>query len=84
MTDHPAPHGGPAPRTPAGAAARQRTCAACGAPFEPGRRTELEVLIDGEIRYVAVHSGHSTHAPARERLATSRLPGRGRVHESAA
>jgi hypothetical protein len=76
MTDQPTP--------PPGAAARQRTCAACGAPFEPGRRTGLEVLIDGEIRYVAVHSGHSTHAPARERLATSRLPGPARVHGTAA
>jgi hypothetical protein len=69
MTDQPTP-----PLGPAGAAARQRTCAACGGEFEPGRRTGLEVLLDGEIRYVAVHSGHSTHAPARERMATSRLP----------
>jgi len=85
MTEQPIP----APRSPGGAAARQRTCAACGAAFEPGRRTELEALIDGEIRYVAVHSGHSTHAPARERMATSRLPAAApdpatRAHGSAA
>ncbi|MEV7097696.1 hypothetical protein AB0M80_33075 [Amycolatopsis sp. NPDC051045] len=80
MTEQPTTPRGLAP---AGAAARQRTCAACGAPFEPGRRTELEVLIDGAIRYVAVHSGHSTHAPARERLFTSRLPA-ARAHGSAA
>ncbi|WP_051767967.1 hypothetical protein [Amycolatopsis vancoresmycina] len=83
MTDQPTPPRLRASQPPAGAAARQRTCAACGGPFEPGRRTELEVLIDGEIRYVAVHSGHSTHAPARERLATSRLP-EARIHGSAA
>ncbi|WP_410589838.1 hypothetical protein [Amycolatopsis sp. lyj-23] len=71
MTEKPAPH----PQTPAGAAARQRTCAVCGGPFASGERTGLEVLIDGEIRYVAVHSGHSTHASARERLAGSRLAG---------
>jgi hypothetical protein len=76
MTERPDPHetfAGPASVPRGGAAERQRTCAACGAAFEPGWRTELEVLIDGEIRYVAVHSGHSTHAPARERMATSRL-----------
>ncbi|MDX3190794.1 hypothetical protein PV458_20485 [Streptomyces sp. MN03-5084-2B] len=65
MTEKPVSH----PQPPAGAAARQRTCAVCGAPFAPDERTGLEVLIDGKIRYVAVHSGHSTHAPARERPA---------------
>ncbi|WP_410672037.1 hypothetical protein [Amycolatopsis sp. cmx-4-68] len=79
MTERTDPHEtfaggtGPTPLPRGGAAERQRTCAACGAAFEPGWRTELEVLIDGEVRYVAVHSGHSTHAPARERMATSRL-----------
>ncbi|MEU0793647.1 hypothetical protein ABZ342_26540 [Amycolatopsis sp. NPDC005961] len=71
MPEKPAPH----PQSAAGAAARQRTCAACGARFAPDERTGLEVLIDGEIRYVAVHSGHTTHASARDRLALSRLPG---------
>ncbi|WP_329044048.1 hypothetical protein OG738_23235 [Amycolatopsis sp. NBC_01488] len=74
MTEKPAPRRvragdatGPASLAEGGAAARQRTCAACGGAFEPGRRTELEVLIDGEVRYVAVHAGHSTHAPVRAR-----------------
>ncbi|MYW94164.1 hypothetical protein G3I59_27020 [Amycolatopsis rubida] len=49
------------------AASRQRTCAACGAPLREGERTDLEPLIDGKIRYVAVHSGHSTYAKARTR-----------------
>jgi hypothetical protein len=63
----------PARHVPVSAAERQRTCAMCGAGFEPGRPTGLEVLVDGEVRYVAVHRGHSTHAAARERQATSRL-----------
>ncbi|MEA5366949.1 hypothetical protein VA596_45980 [Amycolatopsis sp., V23-08] len=75
----------PAPRAPGGAAERQRTCAACGARFEPGQRTGLEVLVDGEVRYVAVHRGHSTHAAARERQATSRLRAiRPQEHDAAA
>ncbi|MFJ1764962.1 hypothetical protein ACIOD2_31870 [Amycolatopsis sp. NPDC088138] len=60
-------------RAPESAAERQRTCAACGARFRPGQPTGLEVLVDGEVRYVAVHRGHSTHAAARERQAESRL-----------
>lgn len=47
------------------AATRQRSCAVCGAPFVPGERTDVEVLLDGRIRYVAVHPGHSTYAPLR-------------------
>ena len=39
------------------AAERQRTCAACGHPFEPCCRTGLEVFLDGEVRYAAVHEG---------------------------
>ncbi|SDX61463.1 hypothetical protein SAMN05421504_103261 [Amycolatopsis xylanica] len=39
---------------------RQRTCAVCGAPFADGEQAELEPLIDGVIRYLAVHPGHST------------------------
>ena len=42
------------------AADRQRTCAACGGPFAEGEPTDVEVLLDGAVRYVAVHSGHST------------------------
>ncbi|MFD8499440.1 hypothetical protein [Amycolatopsis sp. NPDC059657] len=41
-------------------AKRQRTCAACGAPFADGETAELEPLIDGVVRYLAVHPGHST------------------------
>jgi hypothetical protein len=40
---------------------RQRTCAACGAPLLPEQLTDLEPLLDGTVRYVAVHAGHSTH-----------------------
>lgn len=47
------------------AAKRQRTCAACGGAFERGERTELEPLIDGSVRYLAVHPWHSTHPPHR-------------------
>jgi hypothetical protein len=57
------PRGAP----PMSAAGRQRTCAACGAPFTAGQRSEIEPLLDGEIRYVAVHPGHSTHPPRRTR-----------------
>jgi hypothetical protein len=66
------------------AARRQRTCAACGASLTPDARTDVEVLLDGEVRYVAVHPGHSTYAPARERAAARRFgdvlsePGQGR------
>lgn len=49
------------------AAKRQQTCAACGGPFLEGERTEVEPLIDGAIRYVAVHPGHSTQSPRRTR-----------------
>jgi hypothetical protein len=56
-----------------GAADRQRTCAMCGAEFSPGERTELEAFSDGEVRYVAVHPGHTTHSPTRERAAARRL-----------
>ena len=58
---------------PMSAAHRQRTCAACGAPFGTDTRTDVEVLLDGEVRYVAVHPGHSTHPPARERAAAQRV-----------
>jgi len=54
------------------AASRQRSCAACGAGFAPGARTEVEVLLDGEVRYVAVHPGHSTFAPLRLRVVPRR------------
>ncbi|NBH02744.1 hypothetical protein [Amycolatopsis sp. SID8362] len=64
MTDH---------ETPRGAAERQRTCAACGGAFVPGEHTEVEVLLDGIVRYVAVHPGHSTYSPAREGAAAARL-----------
>lgn len=43
---------------------RQRTCAVCGRPFTLGEPTDLEPLLDGVVRYVAVHAGHTTH-PAR-------------------
>ncbi|MGW4065870.1 hypothetical protein ACWEGE_46805 [Amycolatopsis sp. NPDC004747] len=56
-----------------GAADRQRTCAACGAAFAAGERTEVEPLLDGEVQYVAVHAGHTTYSPKRERAAASRL-----------
>jgi hypothetical protein len=56
------------------AASRQRTCAACGAGFAPGERTEVEVLLDGAVRYVAVHPGHSTFPPLRLHV----VPRRGR------
>ncbi|MEU5262333.1 hypothetical protein [Amycolatopsis sp. NPDC021455] len=47
------------------AAARQRTCAACGGRFRAGERTDIEVVLDGIVRYVAVHAGHSTFPPRR-------------------
>lgn len=56
-----------------GVADRQRTCAVCGAGFTPGERTEVEAVSDGEVRYVAVHPGHTTHSPSRERAAARRL-----------
>ncbi|MGK3202427.1 hypothetical protein [Amycolatopsis sp. MEPSY49] len=58
-----------------GAADRQRTCAVCGAEFRPGERTEVEAFSDGVVRYVAVHPGHTTHSPGRERAAARRLRG---------
>ncbi|MEU7787783.1 MULTISPECIES: hypothetical protein [unclassified Amycolatopsis] len=64
MTDH---------ETHRGAAERQRTCAACGGAFVPGEHTEVEVLLDGMVRYVAVHPGHSTYSPAREGEVAARL-----------
>ncbi|WP_370966679.1 hypothetical protein [Amycolatopsis sp. cg9] len=64
MTDH---------ETHRGAAERQRTCAACGGAFVPGEHTEVEVLLDGMVRYVAVHPGHSTYSPAKEDAAAARL-----------
>jgi hypothetical protein len=66
-------------RSLGGAADRQRTCAACGAEFGPGERTEVEPFSDGEVRYAAVHAGHTTHAAGRERAAAHKLrqvPGR--------
>jgi hypothetical protein len=56
-----------------GAADRQRTCAVCGAEFTRGERTEVEAVSDGEVRYVAVHPGHTTYSPSRERAAARRL-----------
>jgi len=53
------------------AARRQRTCAACGGPFAVGERTDIEVLLDGIVRYVAVHAGHSTFPPPRSGTATA-------------
>ena len=61
-------------KTLGGAADRQRTCAVCGAEFRPGERTDVEAFSDGEVRYVAVHPGHTTHSPSRERAAARRLP----------
>lgn len=55
------------------AAERQRTCAACGGPFEPGERTDLETVVAGGILYVAVHPHHSTHPPRREADVAERL-----------
>lgn len=72
-------HSAPAPvpilAAPLSSAERQRTCAGCGTAFGPGERTEVEVLLDGEVRYVAVHPGHSTYAPQREQLAAAKLRG---------
>ncbi|MFD9893998.1 hypothetical protein ACFWY9_32015 [Amycolatopsis sp. NPDC059027] len=59
--------------TPLSAAAHQRTCAVCGVPFSPGERTELQSFTDGEIRYTAVHPGHSIYASRRERRIADRL-----------
>ena len=55
------------------AAGRQRTCAACGGPFEPGERTDLETVVAGGVLYVAVHPHHSTYPPRRETEAAHRL-----------
>ena len=60
---------------PLSAAERQRSCAACGVEFGGGERTEVEVLLDGEVRYVPVHPGHTTYAPQREREAAAKLRG---------
>lgn len=46
-------------------ASRQQTCAVCGAPFTPGERSEVELLLDDRMRYVAVHPGHSTSTLSR-------------------
>ncbi|MFJ7219511.1 hypothetical protein [Amycolatopsis sp. NPDC098790] len=61
------------PHEKAGAAGRQQTCAACGAPLTPADRTGLEAFSDGEIRYAAVHAGHTTFAVSRERAVAERL-----------
>lgn len=42
------------------AAHRQLTCAACGGVIREEDRVDVEPLIDGQIRYVAVHWGHHT------------------------
>lgn len=55
------------------AAERQRTCAACGRPFEPGGRTGLEAFLDGEVHYAAVHENCSTHPAARESTIAGKL-----------
>lgn len=75
VTRFPAAEGAPASgqHEQLSAADRQRTCAACGGAFEAGQRTELEVLLDGGVRYVAVHAGHTTYSPAREQEASTRL-----------
>jgi hypothetical protein len=56
------------------AAKRQKTCACCGAPFTDSDRTEVETFIDGDIRYVAVHPGHSTFPARRRQRARPDLP----------
>lgn len=66
------------------AAERQRTCAACGGPFEPGQRTGLETVVDGGILYVAVHPHHSTYAVRRETEAAQRLSTQDWSHRAAA
>ncbi|MBE1502106.1 hypothetical protein H4696_009206 [Amycolatopsis lexingtonensis] len=73
MTDH---------ETHRGAAERQRTCAACGGAFVPGEHTEVEVLLDGVVRYVAVHPGHSTYSPAREGAVAARLRELAKTHQA--
>lgn len=49
------------------AAHRQLTCAACGGPFVEESPVNIEPLIDGVIRYVAVHWSCTTH-PVRTSL----------------
>jgi hypothetical protein len=58
------------------AADRQKTCAACGGPFVPGERTDVETVIAGEILYVAVHAHHSTYPPRREAETAQHLTAR--------
>ncbi len=60
-------------------ATRQHTCAVCGSPFLPQDRIDLEPLIDGAIRYIAVHAEHSTFAPPRLQHRTGR-PTAGTTH----
>jgi hypothetical protein len=43
------------------AAHRQVTCACCGRPFTEEDKINVEPLIDGAVRYVAVHWGETTH-----------------------
>lgn len=43
------------------AAHRQVTCAVCGRPFDESDKINVEPLIDGPVRYVAVHWDESTH-----------------------
>lgn len=42
------------------AASRQRTCALCGGELHENDLTDVEPLIDDQIRYIAIHRGHST------------------------
>jgi hypothetical protein len=74
MTPSPHPSGDSASSVhPPSAAARQRSCAACGRVFEPGGRTGLEAFVDGEVRYAAVHDECSTYPALRERTIADRL-----------
>lgn len=43
------------------AAHRQKTCACCGRAFLESDKINVEPLIDGSVRYVAVHWGETTH-----------------------
>lgn len=47
------------------AASRQKTCAVCGALLLATDRTSVEPLIDGQVRYVAVHWNHHTFPTAK-------------------
>lgn len=42
------------------AASRQCTCALCGGELHENDLTDVEPLIDDQVRYIAIHRGHST------------------------